>query len=108
MEKKLSNHTIKCLNPQCIGGKIETTLQGDDGYSNWTVLDSGFVELKCHGCGKFGSTDTYKDEGNNQLNNFEVKCNLCGTTKWSPNIQDVDGEEEPTNIECDYCHAKSN
>ena len=106
--KKLLNHTIKCLNPQCIGGRIETTLQADEGYSNWTVMDSGFIEFKCHGCGKFGSTDTYKDKGNNQLDNFEVKCNLCDSTKWSPNIQDVDGEDDTTNIECDNCHAKSN
>lgn len=101
------NHKVKCLNPQCIESKIQTTMEGDSGYSNWTVLDSGFVEFKCHGCGKFGSTHPYKNKKNNQLTNFEVTCNLCGSTKWSANIQDVDENEEITNIECDNCHAKS-
>lgn len=107
MECNLLNHTIRCLNPQCIGGRIETTLEGDSGYSNWTVMDSGFVEFKCHGCGKFGSTDKYKNEGNNQLDNFEVKCNVCGSTEWNEHIQDVDCEEEETCIICSKCHAKS-
>lgn len=99
------NHAIKCLNPQCIGGRIETTMEGDNGYSNWTVMNSGFVEFKCHGCGKFGSTDTYKEP--NEIKNFEVKCNLCSATEWSAHIQDVDEENEPTHIECDKCHVKS-
>ncbi len=107
MNQVLLNHTIKCLNPDCIESKIQTTLEGDSGYSNWTVEDSGFVEFKCHGCGKFGSSDKYKTAPNNQLSNFEVKCKLCGSTEWTPNIQDVDGEEEPTNVECKNCHAKS-
>lgn len=96
--------TIKCLNPKCIGGKIETTLEGDSGYSSWTVMDSGFVEFKCHGCGKFASTDSYKKP--NEPQNFEVSCDSCGSKEWSPNIQDVDCEEEPTNMECDKCHKK--
>ena len=107
MEKKLLNHTIKCLNPQCIGGKIETTLEKDSGYSNWTVMDSGYVEFKCHGCGKFGSTDSYKDKANNQLENFEVKCNLCSSTEWESYIQNVDEDEEETHIFCKKCNVKS-
>lgn len=106
MEKEI-NHTIKCLNKDCIGGRIETTMEGDSGYSNWTVLDIGFVEFKCHGCGKFGSTDSYKDKPNNQLSNFEVTCKKCGSNKWEENIQDCDGEEEETNIECKDCHSKT-
>lgn len=99
------NHDIKCLNKNCIGGRIETTMEPDYGYSNWTVLDSGFIEFKCHGCGKFGSTDKYKIP--NEMNNFRVTCKSCGSESWSGNIQDVDGESEKTHIECNSCHVKS-
>lgn len=94
-----------CLNPNCIGGRIETTMCKDDGYSNWTVMDSGYIEFKCHGCGKFASTDEYKKP--NDPENFRVTCNKCGSDKWISNIQDVDSEEEETNIECKDCHAKT-
>ena len=99
------NHKISCSNPVCIGGRIETTLYGDAGYSNWTVMDSGAVEFKCHGCGKFASTDTYKKP--NEPDNFKVECLKCGSEKWEENIQDVDGEDDETNIECKGCHAKT-
>lgn len=99
------NHNIKCINKDCIGGRIETTMEGASGYSNWTVLDDGYVEFKCHGCGKFASTDTYKKP--NEPENFLVTCNKCGCTEWSENIQDVDCDEEKTNIECTKCGAKS-
>lgn len=100
-----TNHTIKCLNPDCIGGRIETTMHGDSGYSNWTVMDNGYVEFKCHGCGKFTSTDTYKEP--NSPENFEVTCNKCGSKEWNENIQDVDCIDNKTNIECKNCHAKT-
>lgn len=100
------NHTIKCLNPDCIGGRIETTMNGDSGYSNWTVLDSGYIEFKCHGCGKFASTDTYKEP--NEPKNFEVTCCKCGSNEWSANIQDVDAcQEKETHISCDKCNAET-
>lgn len=99
------NHKIRCKNPQCIGGRIETTFESDSGYSNWTVMDSGYVEFKCHGCGKFASTDSYKKP--NEPENFEVTCLQCGSTEWEENIQDVDCEEPPTYIECKKCHVKS-
>lgn len=99
------NHTIKCLNPDCIAGRIETTMDGDSGYSNWTVMDSGYVEFKCHGCGKFASTDKYKKPNNPE--NFQVICNKCGCDEWTANIQDVDCNHEETNIECEKCHAKT-
>jgi Zn finger protein HypA/HybF involved in hydrogenase expression len=102
---KEKNHTITCKNPNCIGGRIETTMENDNGYSNWTVMDNGFVEFKCHGCGKFGSTDTYKKT--NELENFDVTCDNCGSRKWESNIQDVEQEQEKTNIECSDCHAKT-
>lgn len=99
------NHVIKCLNPNCIGGRIETTMEGDSGYSNWTVLDSGFVEFKCHGCGKFASTDECKTP--NEPLNFKVTCLKCGSNSWEETIQDVDQEEEATNIKCKDCGAKT-
>ncbi len=97
-----TNHTIRCKNLQCVGGRIETTMESDDiGYSAWTVLDSGYIEFKCHGCGKFASTD--KSAKPNEPENFEVTCKKCGSTEWEENIGDVDGDEE-TNIECKKCH----
>jgi len=103
----MENHTIKCLNPDCIGGRIETTMEPDSGYSNWTVMDSGFIEFKCHGCGKFASTDTYKKPNNPE--NFEVECKKCGSHEWSAMVQDVDREdqEEDTHIECKNCKSKT-
>jgi hypothetical protein len=100
---EITNFTIKCKNPQCVGGRIETTMEDDSGYSNWTVMDNGYVEFKCHGCGKFGSTDEYKKP--NELNNFEVKCDRCGGTEWTEHIGDVDNEDTPTHIECKGCGA---
>lgn len=80
-------------------------MEGDSGYSNWTVMDSGAIEFKCHGCGKFASTDEYKKP--NEPENFEVICNQCGSKDWGYDIQDVDQEEEPTNIHCKKCNVKS-
>ena len=67
-------------------------------------MDSGYVEFKCHGCGKFASTDTYKKP--NEPENFGVMCDNCNSTEWSGNIQDVDHQEEDTNMECSGCKGK--
>jgi len=99
------NFKVTCKNCKS-DGKIQTTMESDSGYSNWTVMDNGYVEFKCHGCGKFASTDEYKDKPNNQPENFEVECNKCGSKEWGYNIQDVDGEDEPTHILCKKCGAK--
>lgn len=96
--------SIFCKNPKCIGGRIEVSIFADAGYSNWTVMDDGGVEFKCHGCGKFASTISYKQP--NEPKNFEVTCDGCGHSEWSPNIQDVDHDEEESNIECETCHNK--
>jgi hypothetical protein len=105
MNMREINHKIECKNTNCIGGRLETTMVGDEGYSNWTVMDDGFIEFKCHGCGKFASTDTYKKP--NEPENFEVICLKCNSKEWEENIQDVDEEAEETNIECKNCHAKT-
>jgi len=68
-------------------------------------MDSGFVEFKCHGCGKFASTDECKKP--NEPKNFEVICVLCGSKEWESKIQDVDCEDEETHIECAECGAKT-
>lgn len=104
MNKEI-NHKVRCRNEQCIGGRIETTMEGDSGYSNWTVLDSGYIEFKCHGCGKFASTDESKKP--NKPENFEVICLICGSENCTYDIQDVDGDDEATNIECIECHTKT-
>jgi ribosomal protein S27E len=102
------NHTIKCLNPNCIGGRIQTTMEGDSGYSNYTVMDSGFIEFKCTGCGKFSSTDwNKKNDPANQPANFEITCNQCGHTHWTAHVQDVDHDDPATHITCDKCQVVS-
>lgn len=105
MEKEKTNHTISCKNPDCIGGRIETTMEDDSGYSNWTVMDDGCIEFKCHGCGKFASTDTFKKP--NEPDNFRITCNKCGSEEWEGNIQDVDETSEETHIRCKNCGAKT-
>lgn len=94
---------IKCLSCGS-SNSIQTTMEKDSGYSNWTVLDSGYIEFKCHSCGAFGSTDSTKDKPNNKLALFEVKCTSCGSSKWDYIIGDVDGEQK-THIECE-CGAE--
>lgn len=97
---------IECENPNCPGGRIETTMEDDSGYSNWTVMDSGKIAFKCHGCGKYGSTDKYDNP--NELSNFKVICLNCSEynqkdENWDYNIGDVDGESERTYIQCKSC-----
>lgn len=97
---------IRCKNEQCIGGRIETTLEDDSGYSNWTVMDSGKIAFKCHGCGKYGSTDEF--EKPNELDNFEVICLNCPDYRqkdknWDYSVGDVDGYEPQTHIDCKTC-----
>lgn len=97
---------VRCINPQCIGGRIETTMEDDSGYSNWTVMDSGKIAFKCHGCGKYGSTDEYDQP--NEMSNFEVICLECSEYRVKPNnfdygIGDVDGDDVKTHITCKEC-----
>ncbi len=100
MEK--TTFTVACQNPSCIGGRIEVSIFGDSGYSDWTVMDSGAIEFKCHGCGKFASTDTYKKP--NEPENFVVTCDDCGSPEWDYSIANVDfNEGEESHIECKKC-----
>lgn len=97
---------VKCKNHDCIGGRIETTLEDDSGYSNWTVMGSGKIAFKCHGCGKYGST--YEYDMPNEIDNFSVVCLECREYNqkdgnWSHIIGDVDGQEQRTHIECKTC-----
>jgi Zn finger protein HypA/HybF involved in hydrogenase expression len=70
-------------------------------------MEYGNIEFKCHGCGKFASTDTCKKPNNPE--NFEVTCNKCDSHEWTPMIQDVDGDyqEEATHIQCNNCKSKT-
>lgn len=97
---------VSCKNQKCVGGKIEVQIDSDSGYSNWTVMESGKISFKCHGCGKYGSTDGYDKP--NELDNFEVLCLECSSyqrkdNNWEYNIQDVDGEDQMSFIECKTC-----
>jgi len=98
------NHTIRCLNAKCVGGRIQTTMRSDDGYSDWTVLDSGFIEFKCHGCGKFASTD--EDKLPNEIDNFEIVCKKCGSREWESYIALVE-DTSRTHIVCKKCGVKT-
>lgn len=93
--------TVYCNNPACIGGRIETTMVKDEGYSNYTVMDSGKVAFKCTGCGKYAEADNAKD-----MENFDVVCDWCHTQEFTTHIQDVDSEMEPTHIQCKMCKRK--
>lgn len=97
--------TIACQNPDCIGGRIQTSIFGDSGYSDYTVEDGGAVEFKCTGCGKFASTDEYKEP--NEPKNFFVTCDECGGHDWDSWIANVDhNENEASYMECKNCHKK--
>ena len=89
---------IKCK--KCGGRKIQTTLERDIGYSNWTVKDFGYMEFKCW-CGRFGST---KSKPANDIDNFEVICLECDSTNWDYEIGDVDGDIPNTRIFCKDCN----
>ena len=105
-DEKKTTFSVRCKNASCVGGRIEVSIFSDSGYSNWTVMDSGAVEFKCHGCGKFASTDEWKKP--NEPENFEVTCGSCGSEdNWDYQIGDVDGEMEGgSHIECKDCHAR--
>lgn len=84
--------------------KIQTTMESDSGYSNWTVMDSGFIEFKCGSCGKFGSTDEYKDKPANDLGNFVLTCRQCRSQEWEAEIGDVDEDVVGgTKVKCKNC-----
>lgn len=95
---------INCKN--CGSDKIQTTLEGDSGYSDWTVMDSGKIAFKCHGCGKYGST--YEYDKPNELSNFNIRCLKCDAVdEWDYWIANVDhNEDEVTHIECKKCGNK--
>ena len=95
---------INCIS--CGSDSIQTTLEGDSGYSDWTVMDSGFISFKCHECGKFGSTDSFAKP--NELSNFNVRCLKCDEhNNWDYWIANVDhSDDENTYIECKKCGNK--
>lgn len=92
---------INCKN--CGSDKIQSTLEGDSGYSDYTVIDSGRIAFKCIGCGKYGSTDKY--EIPNELSNFNIRCLKCDKVNyWDYWIRSVDYlDNEKTYIECKNC-----
>ena len=93
--------SISCKNKKCIGGKIDILLGRDEGYSNWTVMKNGYFSLKCHGCGKFGTTN--KSVLPNELYNFDVVCLECEQkNKFNFYPGDIDGEIRPHLI-CTNC-----
>jgi DNA-directed RNA polymerase subunit RPC12/RpoP len=100
----MKNFTLKC---KFCGNdnqeEFQTTLEDWDGYSEYTVLNSGYAEFKCLKCGTFGTTDSEEGD-NNKLNMFEVTCNQCGSTKWEF-YSSLDNEDGPY-IKCDECGVK--
>lgn len=98
----MDNFKVKC---NCGSEDIETTMENDGGYSNYTVMDDGYIEFKCKACGNFGSTDKEEKGGNNKLDQFTVTCISCGSTDWSYTPGDVDGDESNV-ITCDKCNKE--
>ena len=67
--------------------KFQTTMEPDIGYSIYTILDSGYIEIKCLTCGTFMSTDSDKEKlGSNKKNMFEIICPKCFSinTEFTP------------------------
>ena len=87
--------------------EFQTTINDWDGYSEYTVLDSGSVEFKCLKCGTFGSTDEIKKEnGSNKIEMFEITCNHCGSHNYSYQNSLNDESIQKPYIECDDCGVK--
>ena len=83
--------------------KFQTTINDWEGYSEYTVLETGCVEFKCLKCGTFGSTDEFKNEGNNKIDMFEITCSQCDSHNYSyKNSLDDDKIKQPC-IKCDEC-----
>jgi hypothetical protein len=113
----MKNFTVTCckcgtsVGPSLLpdaSAPIQTTLEGDDGYSNWTVMDSGYAEFKCGKCGSFASTKWVHRAGIVMLpdspnDRFSVVCASCGSDGWSFISGDVDHEDQATAIICRGC-----
>lgn len=100
---------ITCKFPNCKESRIQADKITDQGYSNWTVEESGYLELKCHTCGTYAIIQTTTQEAintphpaNQKPEYFEIKCKRCN----NPNVEyiagDVDGEAEST-LRCNNC-----
>jgi hypothetical protein len=89
--------------------QFQVTMVDDEGYSNYTVMDEGYFEIKCIKCGTFGSEDhNKKDMPSNKLDQFEITCKNCGSNKNSYIPGDVDGDDFPEGgyLKCNECNIK--
>ena len=86
--------------------EFQLNWSADDGYSNYTVLESGSLKIKCIKCGTFGDTDEYNDKGNNKIKLFEITCPNCESKNYTYNPQDVESEGDLNNIQCEKCGYK--
>jgi hypothetical protein len=84
--------------------KFQTTMTDYDGYSEYTVLSSGYVEFKCKVCGTFGTSKS--DSGdNNKIEMFDVFCKKCGSKEWTFKDTADNGVDKPV-IVCSKCGNK--
>ena len=97
----MNKFTVKCEScGNCDQREIQTTMEDWDGYSEYTVLEDGFIEFKCKKCGTFGSSHPEKKEGNNKIDLFKIRCNQCGGTKCEFEDSLNSGS---MNITCEKC-----
>lgn len=104
MENNNEKFLIKCL---FCGNEdqetFQTTMERDQGYSNYTVEETGFIEIKCIKCGTFMSTDYEKRNlGSNKKDSFEMICPKCNSTNTDFDCGDVDCEDDQE-ITCNDC-----
>ena len=83
--------------------KIQCDATGDDGYSDYTVEESGQLYFKCLECGTYGNSDEYDEEGSNKSDMFEIKCLKCGKTETLKNtgVNSNGIDYCPNNVDCD-------
>lgn len=87
----------------CNAKNVQSTLSDWDGYSEYTVLENSKIEFKCKDCGKFGSSDEYKQP--NEFENFVVQC-YCGAENDYEVMDTLDDDVEEVHIKCNKCGRK--
>jgi hypothetical protein len=98
------NNEIICKN--CNTKNVQSTLDDWEGYSEYTVLEVSKIEFKCKDCGKFGSSDEWKDEPNDEFNNFIVQCK-CGAENDYELMDTLDDDVDEVHIKCNKCGIES-
>ena len=97
----LLNFEVICKS--CNSKNVQSTLSDWEGYSEYTVLDDSKIEFKCKDCGRFASSDEYKEP--NDFKNFIVQCR-CGSEDSYSIYDTLDDEVDEVHIRCSKCGAR--